>query len=172
MTTRSSEGLGATPIYGRYSHVKLKAHQANERTLIAWVFVGMLIMILSVPAAQFNHQIDTNPFLSTVMTIKPYQASSVLGLAALISGVVIAVMSCVRYVRARHNIEEGIYRGPDFFHLAFLGMILFASLFIGLFVMELRGAHWASRTDGSTAVQYTQATQVGGRVGTVPIGEV
>lgn len=153
MSTKSTEEVGNRVFYGRYSHVKLKAHQANERSLIAWVCAGLLIMACSVPAAQFSREIDSNAFVDTFLSIKPFQSSSLLGLSALISGVVVAILACFRYVRVRANVEEGIYRGPDFFHLAFLGVILFASLFVGLYLMEMRGIHWVARTDGSTVPQ-------------------
>src|ERR1700738_3457730 len=116
MRTKNIEEKGTRPFYGRFSHVKMKAHQANERSLIVLVFLGLFIMVLSVPAAQFSREIDTNPLVDSFLTFKPYQTSSLLGLSALISGVVVAILACFRYVRARHNIEEGIYRGPDFFH--------------------------------------------------------
>ena len=142
MRTKSAEEIEGRSSYGRYSHVKLKAHQANERSLIVWVCVGLLIMSGSIPAAQFSREIDASPMVELFSSLKPFQTSSMLGLAALISGVVVSVLACFRYVRARQNIEEGIYRGPDFFHLAFLGVILFASLFVGLYLMEKHGAHW------------------------------
>ena len=153
MRTKSIEETGGRPFYGRFSHVKLKAHQANERTLVLWVCAGLLVLLCSVPAAQFSREIDTNPIVDAFFSMKPYQTSSLVGLAALISGVVVAILSCFRYVRARHNIEEGIYRGPDFLHLAFLGVILFAILVVGLYLMELRGAHWVARTETPTGQQ-------------------
>jgi uncharacterized membrane protein YidH (DUF202 family) len=153
MSTRTSEETGKLPFYGRYSHVKLKAHQANERTLIGCVCAALLIMFCSVPAAQYSREIDSNSVVQTFLSIKPFQTSSLLGLSSLICGVVVAILSCFRYVRVRANVEEGIYRGPDFFHLAFLGAILFASLFLGLYLMEMRGIHWVTRSDSSTSEQ-------------------
>ncbi len=151
LRTKTAGESGDRPFYGRYSHVKLKAHQANERSLVVWVCAGLLIMMCSIPAAQFNREIDASPIVEAFLTIKPYQTSSLLGLASLILGVVVGVLACFRYVRTRKNIEEGIYRGPDFLHLAFLAAILFALLFIGLYLMERRGARWASRIDSSTS---------------------
>ena len=154
MNAKSISELGNRPLYGRFNHMQLKAHQRNERGLILWVFAGLLVMLCSIPASQFSREIDTNSIVDTFLSIKPYQTSSLLGLASLISGVVIGVLACFRYVRARRNIEEGIYRGPDFFHLAFLGVILFACLFVGLFLMEMRGAHWVARGDSQARPQF------------------
>ncbi len=150
MRTTSAEEIEVRPTYGRFSHVKMKAHQANERTLIVWVCAGLLIMAGSIPAAQFSREIDASPVVDVFVSLKSFQTSSMLGLAALISGVVVSILSCFRYVRARQNIEEGIYRGPDFFHLAFLGVILFASLFVGLYLMEKHGAHWIGQAASSS----------------------
>jgi putative membrane protein len=91
----------------------LRVHQANERTMLAWVRTGIALMAFGFAIARFGI------FLRQVaavgqMPVRERPIGSVWVGAALVAlGMIANMMATIRYARIRRAIERGETGAPD-----------------------------------------------------------
>jgi putative membrane protein len=101
-----------------------REHLANERTLFAWVRTALALMGLGFVVARFGiflRSVDIQESRAVTGT----QGSEVIGVALIAAGVLAAMVSLRRFLRARAQIEEGRFV-PELFGDVFIAGVTFA----------------------------------------------
>jgi putative membrane protein len=92
----------------------LRLHQANERTMLAWIRTGIALMAFGFAIARFGLFLRQLAALGAVaLHAQPGLGSSWLGGALVALGMVTNVLATVRYGRVRHAIERGEVGAPS-----------------------------------------------------------
>jgi putative membrane protein len=92
----------------------LRLHQANERTMLAWIRTGIALMAFGFAIARFG------VFLREVasvgqLTIREFRGlgSAWIGAALVALGMLANLLATIRYGRIRHAIERGDVGAPN-----------------------------------------------------------
>jgi len=98
------------------------AHLSNERTFLAWVWTGLILMGFGVAIAKMRIAVSSfsqatgSPFQSIGNQISPI----IMGMSFLVLGLLTILMSAYRYLRVQNQIREQNYRPANFYLLLFL----------------------------------------------------
>lgn len=92
----------------------IRVHQANERTMLAWIRTGIALMAFGFATARFGI------FLRQIAAVgpagaRPLQAigSAWVGAALVALGMLANLFATIRYRQIRHAIERGDVGAPD-----------------------------------------------------------
>jgi putative membrane protein len=92
----------------------LRLHQANERTMLAWIRTGIALMAFGFAIARFGLFLRE---LATVGAVLPKVSSSLgtawLGTVLCALGMVTNLLATLRYARIRQAIERGDVGAPN-----------------------------------------------------------
>lgn len=92
----------------------LRVHQANERTMLAWIRTGIALMAFGFAIerfALFMHQIAA--LTPHVKPTTPSLGSSWIGASLVALGMLASLLATVRYARVRSAIERGDVGAPS-----------------------------------------------------------
>ena len=92
----------------------LRIHQANERTLLAWIRTGIALMAFGFAIERFSlfmHQIAA--LAPQVKAPHPSLGSSWIGASLVALGMVANLLATLRYARVRKAIERGDVGAPS-----------------------------------------------------------
>jgi putative membrane protein len=116
----------------------VRLHQANERTLLAWIRTAISIMAFGFAIARFGVFLRQVAVLSPAILRTPTGLESTWVGAALVAiGVVANVLATVNYARVRRSIEAGHVGAPSALLAYGLGVTA-ALLGLGMAVLLLR----------------------------------
>ena len=92
----------------------LRLHQANERTMLAWIRTGIALMAFGFAIARFGLFLRQLAAVgSVVLPATPGLGSAWLGAALVAMGMIANLLSTIRYGRIRHAIERGDVGAPS-----------------------------------------------------------
>lgn len=92
----------------------LRLHQANERTMLAWIRTGIALMAFGFAIARFGLFLRQIAAIGAVTIPAPQGLGSAwLGGALVAMGTVANLLATVRYARSRHAIERGDVGAPS-----------------------------------------------------------
>ena len=92
----------------------LRLHQANERTMLAWMRTGIALMAFGFAIARFGLFLRQLAALGSVALHAPQGLGSAwLGSVLVALGMMTNVLATVRYGRVRHAIERGDVGAPS-----------------------------------------------------------
>jgi putative membrane protein len=98
---------------------KVSAHLANERTYLAWVRTGLVVITLGFAVARFGLA------LTTVVEVLPgIRYSAIVGIALVLLGGVIELFAFQRYRDNQMTISSDTYK-PTSYAEAILSVIIF-----------------------------------------------
>lgn len=101
----------------------LRVHQANERTLLAWIRTGIALMAFGFAIerfALFMHQIAA---LAPHVKATPSLGSSWVGASLVALGMLANLLATLRYARVRKAIESGEVGAPSAGLVYVLGVV-------------------------------------------------
>jgi len=92
----------------------LRLHQANERTMLAWIRTGIAFMAFGFAIARFGLFLRQLAAVGSVSLPPPQGIGSAwLGGALVAMGMMANLLATVRYGRTRHAIERGDVGAPS-----------------------------------------------------------
>ena len=92
----------------------LRLHQANERTMLAWIRTGIALMAFGFAIARFGLFLRQLAAVGAVVLPAPRGLGSAwLGGALVAMGMVTNLLATVRYGQTRHAIERGNVGAPS-----------------------------------------------------------
>jgi len=92
----------------------LRLHQANERTMLAWIRTGIALMAFGFAIARFGLFLRQLAAVGSVALPAPQSLGSAwLGSALVAMGMMANLLATARYARARHAIERGDVGAPS-----------------------------------------------------------
>ena len=92
----------------------LRLHQANERTMLAWIRTGIALMAFGFAIARFGLFLRQLAAVGSVVLPPPQGLGSAwLGGALVAMGMVANLLATIRYGRTRHAIERGDVGAPS-----------------------------------------------------------
>ena len=92
----------------------LRLHQANERTMLAWLRTGIALMAFGFAIARFGLFLRQIAFASAVVTRGTHGIGSAwLGAALVALGMMANVLATFRYASLRRAIERGDIGAPN-----------------------------------------------------------
>ncbi|MBV8992578.1 MAG: DUF202 domain-containing protein, partial [Pseudonocardiales bacterium] len=101
---------------------RAREHLANERTLLAWTRTSLTLIGIGFVVARFGLFLRT--LESPGRPVARFSTAAVIGIAAIVAGLVAGVAALVRFTRARRQIEAGAYRAeywPEALLMAMVG---------------------------------------------------
>lgn len=107
------------------------AHLSNERTFLAWIWTGIMLMGFSVVVANMHVTSPRNFFLSgaSLPSHGNYEISTMMiGMVFLAAGVLTILTSACRYLVIQNKINNQIYTISDNSILVFLLILSLASV--------------------------------------------
>lgn len=119
----------------------LQSHQANERTMLAWIRTGIALMAFGFAVARFGVFLRSIAIAGHVVTNDHSLESGTIGIAMVVLGTATHVVAIVRYVRVRDSIRSGCPASPGPVAVYLLGGIAAAAALL----MALLLAHNALR---------------------------
>jgi putative membrane protein len=102
-----------SPAPERAREETLRLHQANERTLLAWVRTGIALMAFGFALARFAVFLHQVASLHSGMPAHPSLGSTWLGAALVALGMIANLLATLRYGRIRRAIERGELGAPS-----------------------------------------------------------
>lgn len=101
----------------------LRLHQANERTMLAWIRTGIALMAFGFAIARFGLFLRQMAALGSVALPAPQGLGSAwLGSALVAMGMVANLLATARYARSRQAIERGDVGAPGALLVYVLGI--------------------------------------------------
>jgi putative membrane protein len=92
----------------------LRLHQANERTMLAWIRTGIALMAFGFAIARFGVFLRQVAAVGSVALPAPQGLGSAwLGAVLVAMGMMANLLATVRYGRIRHAIERGDVGAPS-----------------------------------------------------------
>ena len=92
----------------------LRLHQANERTMLAWIRTGIALMAFGFAIARFGLFLRQLAAVGAVMVPTARGLGSAwLGGALVAMGMMANLLATIRYGRIRHAIERGAFGAPS-----------------------------------------------------------
>ena len=116
------------------------AHLSNERTFLAWIWTGVILMGFGVAIAKMRIAVSSfseatgSPLQSIGNQISPIN----MGMSFLVLGLVTILMSAYRYLTVQIQIREQKYRPANFYVLLFLMALMVLGGTLMMHVMLLR----------------------------------
>jgi putative membrane protein len=106
MQDASPSGVPASPKAGREETLRL--HQANERTMLAWIRTGISLMAFGFAIARFGVFLREVAIAGKVpVNLQPGVGSAWVGAALVALGMIANLLATVRYGRIRGAIMRG-----------------------------------------------------------------
>ncbi|HLK57030.1 MAG TPA: DUF202 domain-containing protein [Chthonomonadaceae bacterium] len=98
------------------------AHLSNERTFLAWVWTGLVLMGFGVAIAKMRIAVSSlsQATGSSLQSGSNQISPIIMGMSFLALGLVTILMSAYRYLTAQNQIREQQYRPANFYLLLFL----------------------------------------------------
>jgi putative membrane protein len=88
-----------------------RVHMANERTFLAWTRTSIGIMAFGFVVERFAFFLKQMSYiLGKDITLPQYKYSSVMGIVLVGFGVLMGVLSFIRYRKIERQIDDGIYQ--------------------------------------------------------------
>jgi putative membrane protein len=109
---------------------------ANERTFLAWIRTSVAILSLGFVIAKFRiwmHELGPNS--SANLPHAKFAESSIVGVAMIVLGGLLAVLAAWRYHVVNLQIEKGKVSADR-------GLIIFVTLLVGALVVVMVGTVW------------------------------
>jgi putative membrane protein len=103
---------------------RAREHLANERTLLAWTRTSLTLIGVGFVVARFGLFLRT--LEAPLAPLSRFSVSAVIGIAAIVAGLVAGAAGLVRFVRARRQIEAGAYRAeywPEALLMTMVGLL-------------------------------------------------
>lgn len=92
----------------------LRVHQANERTLLAWLRTGIALMAFGFAIARFGLFLRQLAFVGgATVHAPPSLGSAWVGTGLVALGMVLNLLATVRFGRVRRDIERGEVGAPS-----------------------------------------------------------
>jgi putative membrane protein len=103
---------------------RAREHLANERTLLAWTRTSLTLIGVGFVVARFGLFLRTLESPGT--PVARFSVSALIGIAAIVAGLVAGGAALVRFARARGQIEAGAYRAeywPEALLMVMVGLL-------------------------------------------------
>jgi inner membrane protein YidH len=103
---------------------RAREHLANERTLLAWTRTSLTLIGVGFVVARFGLFLRTLESPGTPLS--RFSVSALIGIAAIVAGLVAGAAALVRFARARRQIEAGAYRAeywPEALLMTMVGLL-------------------------------------------------
>jgi putative membrane protein len=109
-----------------------RVHMANERTFLAWIRTSIAVMAFGFVVEKFSLFVKQMGYYMGKEAMPPAPgSSSLIGILLVLLGVVMGVLSFVRFKTVEKQIDDDTYR-----HSPILGLLLFLSMLsIGVFLL-------------------------------------
>jgi putative membrane protein len=112
-------------------------HLANERTFLAWIRTSIGIMAFGFVVVKFSlflKQISIILGKGTVDQTKGY--SSVAGIVLVIVGVIMSVLSYIKYKKTEKQLDEGFYKHSSLLITILTSFIFIVSVFLIIYLIK------------------------------------
>jgi putative membrane protein len=103
---------------------RAREHLANERTLLAWTRTSLTLIGVGFVVARFG--LFLRALEAPGQPVARFGLSALIGIAAVVAGLVAGGIALVRFGRARRQIEAGSYRAeywPEALLMAMVGVL-------------------------------------------------
>lgn len=103
---------------------RAREHLANERTLLAWTRTSLTLIGVGFVVARFGLFLRT--LESPGKPVARFSISAVIGISAIVAGLIAGAAAAVRFARARRQIEAGAYRAeywPEVLLMTMVGVL-------------------------------------------------
>jgi putative membrane protein len=91
----------------------IRIHQANERTMLAWIRTGIALMAFGFAIARFGVFLRQVASVGQLAVRERTIGSAWVGAALVALGMVANLLATVRFARVRRGIERGEIGAPD-----------------------------------------------------------
>jgi putative membrane protein len=109
-------------------------HLANERTLLAWSRTGIAIIALGFVVARFGLLLRELGHTAPHGQVSP-GASTALGVAIVLAGVVLLGLALARFLRVGRAIEAHAYQWMPALDIALAGALLAVGIALGIYLL-------------------------------------
>jgi putative membrane protein len=91
----------------------LRVHQANERTMLAWIRTGIALMAFGFAIARFGVFLRQVASVGQVTVHQPAVGSAWVGAVLVALGMLANLLATIRYAQIRRAIERGATGAPN-----------------------------------------------------------
>ena len=129
-TASKQETVSKLPVISR----RVTEHLANERTFLAWIRTGLATMTFGFVVERFGLVVRELDPKTRSLFVLSFHASSLIGVALTILGVIILVFALITFLNTRRSIDAEQFHPPVGFALVLTAL---ASLIGGLLAVYL-----------------------------------
>ncbi|MCK9376794.1 MAG: DUF202 domain-containing protein [Syntrophobacterales bacterium] len=118
-----------------------KDHQANERTFLAWIRTSVGIMVFGFVVEKFSfflkelyHLVGKQSHIPKATT-SSYGSASIIGIALVALGTMLALGAILRYKKVQREIDEGTYRPSLVLDIFLATIVLGTGIFFTIYMI-------------------------------------